>query len=174
MAWIMKNSAAMQIERRDEPYLNDAMKAKLESEIIPRYPSRKAATLPALHMVQHEHNWIPHQAIEEVGTFLGVAASEVLDTATFYEEFWLQPKGKYLIMVCQSIACEILGTRQLVDKLTEKLGVGPGQTTEDGRFTLMTAECLGGCGGAPCALVNEKLYENLSAENIDRILDALD
>lgn len=173
MAWIVKNSATMKVERRDEPYLTDAVKARLEAEVIPRYPTRMAATLPVLHEIQHHHGWLPYQAIEEAAAFLNLRPSEVLDTATFYEEFWLQPKGKYLIMLCQSIACEILGQPRLQEKLEKKLGVSAGQTTPDGRFTLMTAECLGSCGTAPCALVNEVLHENLTAENFEAVLDRL-
>ncbi len=174
MAWIVKNSAATQINRRTQPYLDDALKADIEATILPRYPTKRAAVLPVLHEVQHKHNWIPHQAIEETATFLGLAPSEVLDTATFYEDFWLEPKGKYLIMVCQSISCELMGQTQLLEKIQAKLGILPGQTTDDGRFTLMTAECLGSCDTAPCALVNEKLYEGLTVENFERVLDSLD
>ena len=173
MAWIMKNSAAMTIDRRDEPYLTDQMKAALEADVLPRYPTRQAATLPVLHAVQHEHNYLPYQAVEEAAAFLGVSASEMLDTATFYEEYWLTPKGKYLIMVCQSISCELMNHGQLLEMIQDKLGIGPGETTDDGKFTLMTAECLGSCGTAPCALINETLHENLTAENFDAQIGAL-
>ncbi len=174
MAWITKNSATMTIDRRDEPYLTDAIREELEREVIPRFPTRRAATLPVLHRLQEEHGWLPYQAIEEAAAFLEVAASEVLDTATFYEEFWLKPHGKYVIWICQSLSCELLGNRQLVQAVEKKLGIIPGQTTDDGRFTLMNVECLGSCGTAPCALVNEKLHENLTVENLDRILDSLE
>lgn len=173
MAWIMKNSAAMAIDRRDEPYLTDRMKAELEADVLPRYPTRQAATLPVLHAVQHEHNYLPYQAVEEAAAFLGVSASEMLDTATFYEEYWLTPKGKYLIMVCQSISCELMNHGQLLEMIQDKLGIVPGETTDDGKFTLMTAECLGSCGAAPCALIDETLHENLTAENFDAQIGAL-
>ena len=136
-------------------------------------PTRQAATLPVLHAVQHEHNYLPYQAVEEAAAFLGVSASEMLDTATFYEEYWLTPKGKYLIMVCQSISCELMNHGQLLEMIQDKLGIGPGETTDDGKFTLMTAECLGSCGTAPCALINETLHENLTAENFDAQIGAL-
>ncbi len=173
MAWITKNSGSLAVERRDEPYLSEALKAKLEAEVLPRYPTRRAALLPTLHAVQHEHHWIPYQAAEEIAAFLELKPSDVLDTASFYEEFWLQPKGTYLIMVCQSISCELMGQITLLEKISAFLGIEPGQTTEDGRFTLMAAECLGSCGTAPCALVNEKLHENLTVENFQQILTAL-
>lgn len=174
MAWIVKNSATMQIDRRDKPYLDDMLKQELESQVLTRYPTRRAATLPVLHAVQHRYNYIPHQALEEAADFLDISTAEMLDTASFYEDFWLKPKGKYLIMVCQSITCELLGHDRLLEKIQDKLGIEPDQTTDDGRFTLITAECLGSCDTAPCALINETRHENLTCENLDQILDSLD
>ena len=174
MAWIVKNSATAQVELRDEPYLDDELKAELEAQVLPRYPTRQAATLPVLHAIQHKHHWIAHQALMEAAAFLEVSDSEMLDTATFYEEFWLEPKGRYLIMLCRSISCELCGQRPLLDRIREKLGIEPGETTVDGHFTLMEAECLGSCGTAPCALVNETLHESLTSENFERILDGLE
>lgn len=173
MAWITKNSAAATIDRRDEPYLDDSLKDELEREVLPRYPTRQAATLPVLHAIQHKYNYIPYQALEETADFLELSAAEVLDTASFYEDFWLEPKGKYLIMVCQSISCELMNHDQLLTKTKSRLGIEPGQTTEDGRFTLMTAECLGSCGTAPVAMINETLHENLTAENFERVIEGL-
>lgn len=173
MAWITKNSATMQIDRRTEPYLTDEMKRDLESRVLPRYPTKRASTLPCLHAVQEKYNYIPHQAIEEIAAFLELKASEVLDTCTFYEMFFTQPRGKYVVWVCQSIACELLNHDVLVHKLEEKLGIVAGETTPDGKFTLMHAECLGACGGAPCALVNEKLHENLTVETLEQIINSL-
>ena len=174
MAWIAKNSATMQIERRDEPYLTDALKKQLEEEVLPRYDTRMAATMPALHLVQDTHGWLPHQAMEEIAEFLGLAASHVLDTATFYEEYWLKPHGKYVIWVCQSLSCEIMGQPKLIDKIKGHLGIEVGETTDDGRITLMDVECLGSCGTAPCALVNHRLHENINAENFQAVLDKLE
>lgn len=172
MPWIVKNSAAA-AERRSEPYLGEALKARFEAELFPKYPTRRAAILPILRAVQDEHGWLPPQALEEVAAFLGLRASEVLDTASFYEMFWLQPKGKYLVMVCQSISCELLGQRRLMEELEHELGVEAGETTPDGKITLTHAECLGSCGTAPCALVNDRLHENLTVEGFRRVLGEL-
>ena len=174
MAWIVKNSATMAVERREEPYLDGALKAELESELLSRYPTRQAAALPVLHALQHQHGWLPLQAVEEAAAFLDVPVAEMLDTASFYDDFWLEPKGKYLIWVCQSLTCELVGATELRAALERKLGIEPGQTTDDGRFTLMTVECLGSCGTAPCALVEDVLHEKLTPENLERIVDALD
>lgn len=173
MAWIVKNSAGTQIDRQAEPYLTQEMKDHFEADIITRYPSRRAATLPLLHAIQDKYNWLPYQAIEEAAEFLQLTPAQVLDTASFYEMFWLKPKGKYLIMVCQSISCELLGHDRLIEALEHKLGISVGETTADGKFTLMHAECLGSCGTAPCALVNDRLCENLTVENLGQIIDSL-
>ena len=174
MAWIVKNSATTQIPRSDQAYLDNDLKADLQANVLTKYPTRQAAVLPTLHAIQHKYNWIPYQAIEEVAEFLDLSAAQVYDTASFYEDFWLQPKGKYLIMICQSITCELMGQVELLEGIKTKLGIDVGQTTGDGKFTLMTAECLGSCDTAPCALVNEKLYEGLTLQNFDRILDSLE
>ena len=173
MAWIMKNSAGTTIERRSEPYLSDALKAKIEAGIMTRYPTRRAATLPILRIMQETYHYVPHQAMEEIAEFVECSASEIYDTATFYEEFWFEPHGKYLIGVCRSISCELRGHEGLLAKLKEKLDVEEHETTEDGKFSLLALECLGSCGTAPCALVNDKLYENLTVESLDKIIDGL-
>lgn len=173
MAWITKNSGTMEVERRDTPWVDDEVRVQID-EALTRYPTKQAATMPALHAVQDKHGWIPHQAMEEIAEILELSPSEVMDTATFYEEYFLQPRGKYTIWVCQSISCEIMNSNSVIHAVEEKLGIEPGETTEDGRFTLMHVECLGACGGAPCALFNHKLVENLTPENVGAALDALD
>jgi len=173
MAWITKNSAGMRVAHREVPYLTEDMRRKFETDILPRFPSKQAATLPALHEVQHAYGYIPYQAIEEVATFLEQDAATVLDTATFYEEFFLEPRGKYTVWVCQSLSCELMGQPDLLDAISQKLGIEPGETTDDGRITLMTVECLGSCGTAPVALVNERLHENVTRSNFESLLDEL-
>lgn len=160
-------------DEKEGPYLTEEMKAHLREVYFPRYPTRRAVLLPALHLVQHTYNWIPTKAIAEVAEFLEVAPAEALDTASFYEEYWLRPKGKYLIQVCRSLACEICGSRKLTDAIRRKLGIEPGETTADGKFTLVELECLGSCGSAPAALVNEVLYEDVTPEGLLKVLETL-
>jgi NADH-quinone oxidoreductase subunit E len=173
MAWITENRRTATVERRPEPYLTEQMKAKLSEKYFHRYPNKRAVLLPALHEVQHAHGWIPMQAMEEVAAFLELAPAEVLDTATFYEEYWLKPKGQYLVQVCRSLACEVCGSRDLIDHLSGKLGVENGETTPDGRFTLMELECLGACEFAPVMLLNDVLHENLTAPKVDELIAGL-
>jgi NADH-quinone oxidoreductase subunit E len=173
MAWITENRRIATVERRAEPYLTPEIKDGLAKKYFPRYPNKRAVLLPALHEIQHAYGWIPVQALEEIAAFLEMAPAEVMDTATFYEEYWLKPKGQYLLQVCRSLSCEICGSRGLTDHLCKKLGIEVGETTGDGRFTLIELECLGACEAAPVMLVNEVLIENLTAESVDELIARL-
>lgn len=165
MSWIAedKRHARTQAGR---PLLTDEMKRHIEQVYFPRYPTKRACLLPALHLIQHEYNWIPPEALVEIGEFLGLAPAEVLDTASFYEEYWLRKKGKYLVQVCRSLSCEVCGGDKIIEGLIENLGVALGETTDDDRFTLVELECLGSCGTAPVALVNDVLHENITLEGL--------
>jgi NADH-quinone oxidoreductase E subunit len=173
MAWTTENRTHASVKTSDSPYLTDDLKNHLRDTYLPRYPTKRAVLLPALHLVQHTYNWIPMQAIQEIAEFLEIAPSEALDTATFYEEYWLKPKGKYLLQVCRSLSCEICQSGKLTEHLQKKLNVEVGETTSDGKYTLVELECLGACGTAPVALVNDVLYENLDTEQLDKILQSL-
>jgi NADH-quinone oxidoreductase subunit E len=173
MAWLTENRRTATSERRAEPYLTEDMKRELADKYFPRYPTKRAVLLPALHHVQHAYNWIPPQAMEEIAAFLELAPADVMDTASFYEEYWLKPKGKYLVAVCRSLSCEICASCELTSRMKEKLGIDLWETTPDGRFTLVELECLGACGTAPVALVNEALYEELTPEKLDDIVSNL-
>jgi NADH:ubiquinone oxidoreductase subunit E len=171
MSWITKPSATAKIERRAEPYLTPAMKSLYERDIFPRYETRMGCLMPILHDVQHHYGHIPYQAMIEIASFLGIKPADVLDTVSFYEEFRPEPVGKCVIGICQSIACEVCGHQALLDHVREKLNIEPHETTEDGKFTLLTLECLGSCDTAPVALFNERLHENLTIDSIDRLID---
>ena len=149
MAWITENRRTDVIEKRAEPYLTEALKKQIADTYFHRFPTKRAVLLPALHLVQHEYNWLPPQALEEIAAFLELTPADVLDTASFYEEYWLKPKGKYLLQVCRSLSCEICGSRQITEHLQKKLNLELGETTPDGKFTLVELECLGSCGTAP-------------------------
>ena len=174
MAWTVKPSATTPITRRAEPYLTDEMKAHFTAEILPRYENHRAALLPILNDLQHRYRCIAHQAMVEVAQFLKISPADVLDTVSFYEEYTIEPTGKCVIAVCQSVACEISGQVALLDHLRDRLGIEPHETTDDGRFTLLTMECLGACEGAPCALINDDRHDNLSIDRIDRLIDDLE
>ncbi len=171
MAWITKNSGSMQVERRAEPYLTSEMKERLTRDMLPRYEVKAGALLPCLHEVQHAYGWIPPQAMLEIAEFLKIEPSKVLDTASFYEEYWLKPKGQNLVQVCRSIACEFCGQPELTQAIKDYLNIDVSETTDDGMFTFIELECLGSCGSAPAMLVNETLYENVKPSQVPQILD---
>lgn len=173
MAWIVKDSAGAQIDRRPEAYLTDAHKKRFEKEYLVRYPTRQAALLPVCHEMQHEIGYLPAQVLEEIAEYLELSYAEVIDTVTFYEEFHLKPKGKYLIQICRSIACHLCGYRELSEKVQKKLDILPGETTEDGKYTLQELECLGACDFAPMALIDEKLHGHLDWEKLEKAIDEL-
>jgi NADH-quinone oxidoreductase subunit E len=174
MAWRVEDRRNATVATEgDGPLLTEAMKAELRDRYFPRYPTRRAVLLPALHMIQHHYNWIPPRALAEIAEFLQIAPAEALDTASFYEEYWLRPKGKYLIQVCRSLSCEICGSRRITDQLKRSLGIEVGETTGDGRFTLVELECLGSCGTAPAMLINDVLFEDVKVEQLEGILNSL-
>jgi len=171
MAWIAKPSATTQIDRRDEPYLTDAMRTELTERYLPRFETTHAALLPALHMIQHEYHWVPKQAMAEIAEFLKIPPAEVLDTASFYEEYSLEPRGATVVAVCRSIACEACNYQKITRSMMDKLDIEVGETTADGKFTLVELECIGACGGAPACLIGEKLVEFATPENMAKAVD---
>ncbi len=171
MAWTVKPSGTMQIERRKAPYLTEEMKKKYTAEILPRYETKHAALMPVLNDLQHRYRCIPYQAMIEVAQFLEITPADVLDTVSFYEEYTTEPTGEHVIAVCQSVACEVCGHQALLDHLRKRLDVEPHGTTDDGKFTLLALECLGACEMAPAALIDDELHGNLTIERIDEIIE---
>jgi len=172
MPWIAENRRT-QVLKAEKPYLTEQMKGYLREKYFPRYPTKRAVLLPVLHLIQHTYNWIPMEAVQEAAEFLEMAPAEALDTATFYEEYWLKPKGKYLLQVCRSLSCEICNSKQLTQHIKKKLAIEVGETTADGKFTLVELECLGSCGTAPVMLCNEVLHEDVTIEQLDKIMATL-
>jgi NADH-quinone oxidoreductase subunit E len=173
MAWQIKPSATTEYAKRDEPFLTQAMQKRYTTDLLPRYENSRGALMPILNDLQHTYRFIAYQAMVEVAKFLQITPADVMDTVTFYEEYTTEPTGEHIIAVCQSIACEICGHQTLLDHLRRKLDIEPHETTEDGRFTLLTLECLGSCDTAPVALIGDTLHENLTIEKVDHIIDQL-
>lgn len=173
MTWQAKRSGDTQIPTRDEPYVTEAMKATWTADLLPRYETALGSLMPILHDVQHHVGWLPLQAMAEVADFLGIPPGDVLDTATFYEEYNTHPVGEHVIGICQSIACEACGHQAIIDHVRKRLDIEPHETTADGRFTLLALECLGACDTAPCCLINDDRHDNLTIEKIDELIDRL-
>ena len=141
---------------------------------IPRYPSKQAVTLPALHIVNEHLRHVPLAAVVEIAEILELSPAEVQDTLTFYQFFKQdQPHGLTRAWVCRSISCSLRGGEEILDHLCHKAGIQPGQTTADGKLTLEAAECLGACEFAPCMLAGETLHKDLTTEKANQFLSQL-
>jgi NADH-quinone oxidoreductase subunit E len=149
-------------------------KLKKVDEIVARYPEgkQKSAILPVLHMAQDEFGgWLSAETMDYVATLLKLESIEVYEVATFYSMYNLKPVGRYIFEVCQTGPCMIRGCDDIIDHIKKKLGIGVGETTPDGLFTLKTVECLGACGYAPMMQLGNYFRENLTPEKVDQIIE---
>src|SRR3954452_18496150 len=147
----------------------DEMK-KLE----PRYPTKVALVLPALHAAQDETGWLAPEVMEEVGAYIGIHPAQVKEVASFYTMYNLKPVGKYHLKICTNVACCLRGAYELVEHCEKKLGIQCGETTRDKKFTIVEEECLGACGTAPAMMLNDDYHENLSVPKLEKLLNSLE
>ncbi|MBL8799035.1 MAG: NAD(P)H-dependent oxidoreductase subunit E [Planctomycetia bacterium] len=152
-------------------YLSEDLRQKILA-YLPRYPSKQAVTLPALHLVQDELRCVPRQAIVEIADLLDLSPAEVHDTMTFYGFFREEekPLGRTRLWVCRSLACALRGGEELLSDVCQKLNVKPGGTSADGKITVEFAECIGGCEGAPCVLINDEHRMNVTPDKVEGLL----
>lgn len=143
------------------------------SEILTRYPNKMAACIPALHLCQDQHGWVSDDIVDFVSKKLDLPTSHVKGVVTFYTLFNQHPVGKHQVWVCRTLPCALRGAGNVLAQCEKKLGIKPGETTKDGKVTLRTAECLASCGTAPMMQVDRDYHENLSKEDVDKILDGL-
>jgi NADH-quinone oxidoreductase E subunit len=137
-------------------------------------PAKRSRLLTALYIAQEQEGYLTPEALKRVAERLDVPEAEVYSTASFYTLFRTEPVGQYVIQVCTGLSCYLVGgAERLVDYLEQKLGIRAGETTPDGMFTLETVQCLASCGTAPAMRVNDELYENLTAEKVDMLIDQL-
>jgi len=157
-----------------ERILTDEIREAIRA-YFPRYATRQAVTLPALHVVNEQLGYVPEQAVVEIAELLELAPAQVQDTLSFYGFFKQdKPIGRVRVWVCRSLSCAACGGEELLEYLCEKLGVRPGETTPDGRVTLEFAECLGACDYAPAMLAGDVLWKNLTREKIDEFVASLE
>jgi len=154
------------------PEFSEKAKKKIE-EIVARYPQKEAAILPILHITQQEFGSISAEEEKLVARILGIKPISVRELVTFYTMLSRESLGKYHIQVCSNLSCSLLGADNFVDYLVEKLGIEPGETTPDKKFTLSKVECLGACERAPCMLINFNYYGEMDPKKVDEILDGL-
>ncbi len=137
-------------------------------------PARQSMLLAALYIAQEQQGYLTPEAVERVARRLGLPPSEVYSTASFYTLFRTEPVGRYVIQVCEGLTCYLNdGAERVIDYISAKLDIRPGETTRDGRFSLEAVQCLASCGTAPAMRVNDQLYENLTPAAIDAILERL-
>jgi NADH-quinone oxidoreductase subunit E len=142
-------------------------------EIIARYPVRRSALIPLLHLAQEQEGHVTEEAMVHIAELVGITPAEVLGTASFYEMFKLEPVGDYVVNVCTNISCMLLGGEELLHHLERRLGIRAGSTTADGKFTLEDVECIAACTEAPCLQVNYRYFHNVTHDQVDELLDDL-
>lgn len=153
-----------------ERILTDEMVEAIRA-YFPRYPTKQAVTLPALHIVNERLRYVPFQAVVEIAELLELPPAVVQDTLSFYGFFKQEkPHGEHRAWVCRSISCALRGGEEVLDHLCQRAGIHPGETTTDGKLTIEFAECLGGCDFAPCMLVGDVLHKDLTNEKADEFL----
>lgn len=160
--------AAAPVVPLDDPQLAEEIAA-----VAATYPTKQAALLPALHKVQRKYGHISPEAEAFVARVLGVAPAHVQGAVTFYTLFRTRPMGRHHIQVCRTLPCALAGNDEMIERLKEKLGIGPGDVTPDGRFSLVLVECLGACGYAPMFQVNDDYHEHLTQEKVDALLEGM-
>jgi NADH-quinone oxidoreductase subunit E len=142
-------------------------------EILERYPTKMAATLPLLHLCQEQAGYVGDEVIEFVSKRLDLSPAHVKGVVTFYTLYNQHPVGKHQVWVCRTLPCALRGAYDVIEHCEKRLGIHCGETTPDGKVTLRTAECLASCGTAPMIQVDKQYHENLTRERLDAILDKL-
>ncbi|MEO6654945.1 MAG: NADH-quinone oxidoreductase subunit NuoE [Pyrinomonadaceae bacterium] len=152
------------------PAIMDEMKSHLA-----KYPPERSrsALIPLLMLVQRERGWIDNQGVNFLAKFLNLEVTDVWETATFYSMFNMRPVGRHHIQICKTLSCKIMGESEITDHICSKLGIHPGGSTDDGKYTVTMVECLGSCGTAPMMQIGFDYHEELTVEKVDKIMDSL-
>jgi len=150
---------------------------EVEAEIdrhLAKYPVKRSAILPLMFIMQRERRgWLDPPAVAYLAKRLDVKITDIWEVATFYSMINIEPIGKYHIQICKTLSCKLLGSDKIAEQCLKKLGIGPGETTKDGRFSISLVECLGSCGTAPMLQIGFDFHENLTQEKVDQIIDSL-
>ena len=141
--------------------------------ILTRYPNKEAALLPTLHLAQEVWGWISPETVVYVGELLDLSPANVFGVVSFYNMYNQRPVGKYHVQVCTNLSCMVNNAYDIYDRLCERLHINPGETTSDGRYTVVEVECLGSCGTAPVVQVNNDYHENMSVSKMETLLEQL-
>ena len=142
-------------------------------KLFTQYKPEKDNLIQILNEVQEHYGYVPMDIQQKISEFLDISMAEIYGVVTFYSRFSLKPKGKYNISVCLGTACFVKGAQKIMDRLTERLGIGQGETTEDGMFSIEETRCVGACGLAPVFTVNGEVYGKATVQKLDQVLDEL-
>ncbi|MAU00195.1 MAG: NADH-quinone oxidoreductase subunit NuoE [Anaerolineaceae bacterium] len=146
---------------------------EIEAELT-HYPYKRGACIEALKIVQRHRGWVSDESLHDLAPLLEMSVHELDNVATFYNLIFRQPVGEHVILLCDSVSCWLMGYEQIRAQLQQELGIGMGQTTEDGRFTLLPMPCLGDCDHAPALMIDEELHHDLDGEKVTRLLGQYD
>jgi NADH-quinone oxidoreductase subunit E len=140
-----------------------------------RFPAgfESSLVLPCLRRIQEDRGYVANSDIEELAVFLGVPPIQIEEVLSFYTQFRRKPIGRWHLQFCHNVSCSMNGAERILEHVQQRLGIRPGETTPDGRYTLSVAECLGSCGPAPMMMVNDGYYEDLTRAKVDELLDGL-
>jgi NADH-quinone oxidoreductase subunit E len=169
MAWQTLDRLTPVVDEKVPAVLSEAVREKIRS-FFPRYETRRAALLPALHVVQDALGHVSLPAMKEIAEVLEIPPSAVMDTLSFYTHFWDHPKGKKVIVLCRSLSCQVMGADGVLQEVKDQLKVDEHGTTADGQYSLLTEECLAACDHAPCMLINEKLHKRVKPDDVAKII----
>ena len=136
-------------------------------KLIKQYSGKKGALIPLLQAIQKEYGYVPEESIELVAKELSILPVQIYEVLTFYDQFHLKPRGKHTIKVCQGTACHVMGGKEILGYISNKLGIKEGETTDDGMFSLERVACLGCCGMAPVVVIDDDFYGNCTYQKID-------
>ena len=148
---------------------------ELAQRIIAKYPPgrQNSAVMGLLHLAQMQHGWLPRAAVEHVADMLRMPSMRVWEVVSFYTMYNVNPVGKFFLQVCTTTPCWLAGSDEVVDACKRKLGIGFGESTADGRFTLVEVECLGACVNAPMMAINDDYYEDLNGERTEALIETM-
>jgi NADH-quinone oxidoreductase subunit E len=169
----------VQIEPRSQPVdIGEVatFSPEVENEIdrhLAKYPVKRSSILPLMFVVQRERGYLDAPGVAYLAKRLSLRITDIWEVATFYSMLHTKPIGKYHIQICRTLSCKIMGAGKITEYCSQKLGIKPGQTTADGRFTISEVECLGSCGTAPMFQINFDYHENLTPDKVDHILESL-
>jgi NADH-quinone oxidoreductase subunit E len=167
----------LKVEDTGEPVEFSPKLIKQFDDIVSRYPKgkQKSGLLPILHLVQAELGWVSPPAMDKVAEYLHIQSIEVYEVATFYSMYFMRPQGKYVLEVCRTSPCCLVGAEKIMDHIEQKLGVKEGEVTSDGLFSWRGVECLAACGFGPVLQIGPEytFYEKLTNESVDTLIDSL-